>query len=176
METKKYHIPFSGLTPGKHQFTVDVTDSFFAQYPDSEIQQGKVKVEIELDKKINMGLMTLTLNGSVALPCDRCLDDLNIVIDNSFDLIVRDSDDDSNPKEDEEFIKLTKGETQIDLSPSIYEFIYLSIPMQRLCENTAKKTCNPEVIKKLNQISAGSKGGNEPIDPRWEALKNIKLN
>jgi uncharacterized metal-binding protein YceD (DUF177 family) len=70
-------------------------------------------------------------------------------------------------EESDEVIVIPHTESRLDVSQYIYEYINLLLPLQRAHSNI--EDCDQEVINKLD---AHSKQEN---DPRWEALKNIKL-
>jgi uncharacterized metal-binding protein YceD (DUF177 family) len=63
------------------------------------------------------------------------------------------------------------GENHFDVSPFIYEFIHLSLPVRRVHPDNeqGESTCDPEVIRLLEEKQPSS----EP-DPRWEALAKLK--
>ena len=59
-----------------------------------------------------------------------------------------------------------------DVSTLIYEYIILAIPMHRV---HPEGQCNPEVIALLSKEETPDETEEETIDPRWAALKNIKI-
>ena len=52
----------------------------------------------------------------------------------------------------------------------MYEYVVVAMPMQKLHEDGE---CDPEVLKYLN-TEAEQTEASEEIDPRWEALKQLK--
>ena len=65
------------------------------------------------------------------------------------------------------------GENHFDISPFIYEFIHLSLPVRRVHpENEfGENICDAEIIRRLEDLSTSS-----GPDPRWEALAQLKKN
>ena len=57
----------------------------------------------------------------------------------------------------------------------VYESIMLALPIQVLHpdDENGNSTCNPEILKIMNEHSPDAKKEDE-IDPRWEALKKLK--
>lgn len=176
--SKKYQIPFSSLVLGKHEFEFVVDNEFFESFEYGEIRKGKVKVSVELDKKTNMALLKISFNGYALMECDRCLDEIELPVSGTFDLVGKEGEEGvDDMQEADNFFIIHRGETHLDLREQIHEFIHLALPMHRVCEETSKGSCNPEVLAKLRQISVNDKKeNNKPTDPRWDVLKNVKLN
>ena len=69
---KEYRIPFLGLKPGQHEYEFEVTDAFFEEFENSEIDHADIKVDIMLEKQINMMVLHFKLSGEVLSSWDRC--------------------------------------------------------------------------------------------------------
>lgn len=166
---KQFVIPFGGLKPGIHQFSFEVDDLFFEQFEHSEIKKGKVKVEIAFEREEKMLILNFLINGKVEIPCDRCYESFFLPISGRERLIVKFGN--SFHEENEEVQIIPEGETQIDISPFIYEFVHLLIPFRRVHpeDKNGNSLCNMEIIKRIDEREAPS----EP-DPRWEVLKKLK--
>ena len=77
-------------------------------------------------------------------------------------------------EDEDDLISLPQSQNDFDLTPYIYQYIVLAVPAKRVCpENVG---CDPEVLRKLNQLQPGEKNDTDETDPRWDALKNIKDN
>jgi uncharacterized metal-binding protein YceD (DUF177 family) len=61
----------------------------------------------------------------------------------------------------------------LDISGWLYEFVMLSIPLQRVHpdKENGEPGCNPEIIKLLNQLSDP---GEEPKNDIWKGLDALK--
>jgi uncharacterized metal-binding protein YceD (DUF177 family) len=64
---------------------------------------------------------------------------------------------------------VSRHETVIDISGWIYEFVMLSVPLQRV---HPEGQCNPEAMKLLNQLGAAEDAPEHDI---WKGLKNISI-
>ncbi|MFM7022964.1 MAG: YceD family protein [Flavobacteriales bacterium] len=170
---KDFVINFVGLNEGKHDFQFEITDKFFESIDYSEIRKGAVLVDLLLEKKPGMMLLNFKLKGAVEVTCDRCADEFSYPIDQEEKLIVKvgGKADDSGSSA-EEVIFLTSQEHQLDLTHFLYESVKLAIPLKIVHPDDAsgKSTCNPEVLKKLEDLSGGN---NNDIDPRWDKLKSF---
>lgn len=168
---RQFVIPFKGLKVGKHNFVFDIDDKFFDDYEQSEITQGHVHIEVDLDKRSNMLEFHFRLAGNVMVTCDRCLDEFEMPIEFDAPLYVKFGDE--NEEQTDEIIVLSHSEFEIDVAQYIYEFVHLSLPYKRVHPNDSKgrSTCNKEMLKKLDEYII--RENEEDNDPRWDDLKNL---
>ena len=103
----------------------------------------------------------------MATRCDRCLGELKIGVEGEEHLNVRFSDNEES--EDEETVILPVDADEIDLTPWMYEYVAVRMPLQHM---HAEGECDPEVTKYISE--EGSQPTEDYIDPRWEALKELK--
>ena len=166
-----YLIPISGLALGKHSFQYEITDEFFKGMDYSEIQQGKVNVNLDIDRVETMLTLTFDIEGTVRVMCDRCADEFDQPIDSNQVFYIKLGTE--NAEESDDVMVMPADQHDFDLTSLIYEFIILSIPMHRV---HPEGQCNPEIIDMLNGMQEVAEEDEESIDPRWAALKDIKLN
>lgn len=176
-----YSIHFKGLGQGIHEYRYDLDESFFEVFTSSEIKKGKINAVVNLEKKPDMMDLKIVLDGTVSLPCDRCLDEFEHRIKTEGELYLKQGDP---LKSNEEVIFLPPEEYEIRLSQYIYEFIQLSLPYRRIHpeNNEGESLCNQEMLLKLAEFSAKDheKGMNSDEenenDPRWDDLKKLLKN
>lgn len=172
-----YSIHFKGLKVGKHTFNFEVDNAFFEAFEEGEIKQGKVNVDITLNRQSQMLDFVISIDGLVEVTCDRCLENFDLPISYKGSLFVKFGGIKS--EEDDEIIVLTNDDSEINLAQYIYESICLSLPIQRYHGMKGTKTkCNKEMIKKLKSLLTDSpkKEETEEVDLRWSKLKDIELN
>ena len=168
---ENYKINFAKLKQGVHEYAYSPGDDFFANYENSLVTKCQSKVFVTLDKqKETLFTLFFSINATVKLQCDRCLDGYDYPFKEEYRLIVKLKDEETDEK-DEELIILNKNEDEINIAQYLYEFINLSVPMKKTCEDV-NKDCNPEIINILNEHQADQ----EQIDPRWEKLKKFYKN
>jgi uncharacterized metal-binding protein YceD (DUF177 family) len=169
---RDYIINFGSLGSGEHEFEFTIQDAFFQRFENSVIQKGAVDVLVVVEKKENMLLLDFTLEGTVTVPCDRCLEDLDLDIEGYQELIVKLGDHHEELSED--VILISSREHEFDVSQYLYEFLTLMIPMRNVHdENENGQSCDPEVLKALEKHIVQD---DHPADPRWDALKKINPN
>ncbi|MFZ4262611.1 YceD family protein [Sphingobacterium sp. HJSM2_6] len=174
---KKYRIPFSGLTTGKHSFDFDVDDQFFACYEHSLVKQGKLLATVYLQKQENMLITNFDIQGEILLTCDTCLSDFHSPVEIKERALVKFTDEDWT-NETDEVIVLSKKDYELDIAPLLYEYINLAVPAFAKCSLQGGLECDPEMLSMIQQEQEddSSTEEKEQIDPRWDALKKIKNN
>lgn len=167
----QFIIPVTGLKPGSHQFDFIIDDSFFEHFEYSEIRNGHVDLHVAIEKEVNLLVFHFTFKGNVRVPCDRCYEPFDLPIEGNERLILKFGND--THEESEEIQVVPVGENHFDISPLIYEYIHLSVPVRRVHPNNenGESTCDAETISRLEGLSATS-----GPDPRWEALGRLKKN
>jgi uncharacterized protein len=168
---KEFLISFSGLSLGKHEYEFEIKDKFFESLEYSEIKKGNVHLDMTLEKHSVMLILNFSFKGEVTVMCDRCADDFEIPVEGENRLIVKFGPEPG--EESEDIIVIGEGEHEIDISQYIYEYITLALPLQRIHgdDENGVSLCDPEVLKKLEEISVKHEQG---TDPRWDALKGLQ--
>jgi uncharacterized metal-binding protein YceD (DUF177 family) len=167
-----------------HEYLLD--NQFFANIDNEDVQKGKVKVTLTITKNAAGFLLNFTLNGTVVVLCDRCLDDMDYPINTTARLIVKFGKDYS--EESDEVVIIPEAEGVINLAWFLYEFVALSISIKHV---HAPGKCNKQMSAKLKKHAAKSSdeedgsfemedeniivtGEDEATDPRWDALKDLQ--
>lgn len=87
--------------------------------------------------------------------------------------MVEDPEVMNEQEEDPDIYYISKGESHLHVSEWIYEFINLSIPMQRMCapEEMGGPACNKEVLAMLAKAGEEDKIDSNPL---WKGLEQFK--
>jgi uncharacterized metal-binding protein YceD (DUF177 family) len=166
---EEFVIPFSGLKPGRYEYSFEVDDTFFEHFEQSEFTSGKLLVKVELQRQTTMLAFAFDIEGTVNLLCDRCGDPYDQPVKGSRRMVAHLGG--AEPENLDDIIILSAHEHVLDVSQYVYEFITLLMPARRVHPDGE---CDPEVIRKLNELRSGDDGeGKVPSDPRWAALKGL---
>ena len=165
----EFLIPVSGLALGVHSFKFDIKDDFFARFEYSEVKQGEVTVNLEVEREELMMTLSFQLEGKVLVSCDRCADEFYIPIQSEQVFYIKFGADEA--EESDDVAVVPAEEHAYDVSSLIYEYIILAIPMHRV---HPEGECNPKVIEMLSHDEENSEEEIE-MDPRWAALKDLKI-
>lgn len=117
------------------------------------------------------------LRGKVAVPCDRCAEETEIVIDYAFDEFEDYPSDDPVENSDEVFednrvIIKEKNALILDMGALLWEEFVLTLPTKPLCRKDCKGVC-PTCGKNLNEGLCSCEEDGK--DPRFAILRNLKI-
>lgn len=173
MGKTKYIINTGGLSVGNHEFEFEVTGKFFKEQESSEISDANVKVKALLLKQNNVLQLEFDLLGTVALDCDRCLKEFDFPVSGHEKLLVKYGSPENST---DEVLMIPEGETQLNVTQNIYEYILTAIPARRVpCEIDKKRfKCDNDMLQKLSESSTSVESTDD--NPMWEKLNKIKLN
>jgi uncharacterized protein len=166
-----YAIPLSGLKEGRHIFDFEIGKEFFEEFVESEIKEGRLIVYIEMDKRSSHLDLLVRISGAVMISCDRCLEMFSKPLESENRLLVKHGK--SISEDDPDVVSLPADEHELDLKQHFYEFIHLALPIKRVHPDDEKgnSTCDPIMIKKLNELLIDEE---KQSDPRWDELKRLK--
>lgn len=174
---RKFDIAFVGLKPGIHEFEYDIDDKFFIDYQEQDFRKCRAQVKLALDRKAGFMLLKFEVGGKLEAPCDRCGNDLPLELWDEFSIVVKMVDEPemmNDQEEDPDVYYISKGESHLNVSDWIYEFINLSIPMQRMCseEEIGGPACNKEVLEMLKKLEL--QNNRSPESTVWKGLEKFK--
>ncbi len=177
---RDFEIAFVGLKPGIHDYDYVIDDRFFEAYQQQDFKNCKAHVKLSLDRKSSFMLLKFEVGGVLETVCDRCNSNMPLELWDEFNITVKMVDEPevmNDQEEDPDVYYIANGESHIDVANWIYEFINLSIPMQKVCtfENMDGPNCNTnakELLRKLEvaEEEERKKKGN----PIWKGLEKFK--
>ncbi|HLN54283.1 MAG TPA: DUF177 domain-containing protein [Lentimicrobium sp.] len=167
---RDFVIPFVGLSNEEHKFEFLIDDKFFASFEYSEIEQAKVKVDVNLNKSERMMVLTFSMLGVIRVTCSRCLDEFDFPVAGEEVLYIKFGSE--YKEEDDDVIIIPESETQINLAPFIYDYLSLMVPFRVVHPDNenGESQCDPDVIRRIEE-----KKQQKDTDPRWDKLKDLNL-
>jgi uncharacterized protein len=168
----QYIIPFKGLKDGEHEFEFSFDKLFFDKHEVLEVRDGRIKANVQLNKRPLLLTLSISIGGFLEVQCDRCLDYFDLPIDFESKLIVKFSENIADYS-DEIWI-IHPDESQINLEQYFFECIGLSMPLQRVHSKNkdGKSGCNTDMLTIIETHSTINKDS-EDTDPRWNKLKDF---
>jgi uncharacterized metal-binding protein YceD (DUF177 family) len=119
------------------------------------------------------------INGTVELICDRSLEPYDFEIESHENLVFKFGDEFEEVSED--VIIIPRDLQKLNLAQYLYEFIGLSVPMKKVHpkyqeeEEEEDDEAETKLIYRSEDDKKATKEGNEgEVDPRWNALKDLK--
>ena len=165
-----YKIDLKALEQGQNVLEFDFDDAFFQSLETAEVQHGRLHTTVTVNRTDDYFDLDFHTVGSVVVPCDLCLDDMDqpIVADQRMAVKLGDS-----YSEDDDLVTVAEEEGILDIAWFVYESIELNIPIKHV---HAPGKCNPAMVRALEEHSAARSGqeDEQPMDSRWEALLKLK--
>ena len=169
---------------------VDVTSLKDAQTSfDFQIAPNKIDLEgeaiklndaVSIEGNLRRGIAQTSVQGKISArieaECSRCLQVADVSLDFPFEAVFVTAENYTQEKEaelrtDDLEVSVFEGD-KIDLTELAREQILLNLPSQVLCREDCQGLCQ-KCGANLNLIDCNCE--EEKIDPRWSALKNLKL-
>jgi uncharacterized protein len=169
-----YIIPLSGLKEGHHTVDFEIGNEFFEHFEESEVKEGSLFANVEMDKRSSHIDLIIGVSGSVRVSCDRCLEMFSQPVESKNRLLIKfgKSLDDTDP----DILSMPADQNELDLQQHLYEYIMLSLPIKRVhpLDKNGKSTCDPVMLKKLEGLIIIEE--EKENDPRWDELKKLMNN
>ena len=175
LKLKLKTLPF-----GTHAVECHLDESFFNLDEQTEVRRADVDVTLQVKRKSeNTYHLEIACDGTLTIPCDRCLDDLDLPVEVDYSLNVEQMGtelDDSN----DELLIVPSDWRELDAAPIVRDTVLLAIPMTHCHEN--EDDCNADMLDLLDSHLAEAvpddvdddQSETTSTDPRWEALKKLK--
>ncbi|HNP55267.1 MAG TPA: DUF177 domain-containing protein [Ferruginibacter sp.] len=176
---RAFEIAFVGLKPGLHQFEYELDDQFFLDRGAKELSQVQANVKLNLDKHNGFLMLQFEIGGQSQVTCDRCGNPLKLDLWDEFKMLVKmvDNPEEMNEQEeDADVYYISRNESHLDVAGWLYDFVLLSMPMQRMCSESEMggPQCNREVLQKLKEMEARNQENNDRS--LWKGLDKFKYN
>lgn len=174
---REFEIAFVGLKPGVHEYNYLINDKFFDAFQQQDFRNCKANVKLLLDKNSSFILLKFEIGGTLEVTCDRCNNNLPLELWDEFNITVKMVEEPelmNDQEDDPDVYYISRGEIHIDVAEWIYEFINLSLPMQKTCEYEKMDGphCNKAALEMLKKMKSEEKQKKE--NPIWKGLEKFK--
>lgn len=143
-----YKVNLKGLSAEEQSYGFLLDNTFFADIDSDEIQKGRVQATLTIRRMGEAFSLDFHLQGSVKVPCDRCLDEVELPVESRNKLVVKFGKEFS--EESDEVVVIPEEEGAINVAWFFYEFILLSLPMKHV---HAPGKCNREMASHIRRHS-----------------------
>ena len=163
----------------EYQFALD--DAFFEAVEGTLVKSGKADADLKIRESGGAYVFTFHIKGTVHVPCDRCLDDMDVEIETERMLTVKLGEEYAD---EGDMMILPYEDAILNVAWIIYEFIVLEVPLTHVHE---PGHCNVEMMEALaahlvtssekpdgsEEEKSADEESDKPVDPRWNKLKKI---
>ncbi len=138
------HINLARVAEKGGRLEIELADRFFADLEQEEISGGDVHVSVAVRSSADaVYKVEIAAKGCVTVPCDRCLDPLQLEVDTKELVYVKDDEPGEGDSPD---MLYTEADGTCDLSWCVYEIVETSLPMQRTHD---VDDCNSDMLSRM---------------------------
>ena len=167
-----YIIPLNGWAAGEREYRWQADIKFFQKFDNADILDADVAIAAQAVKSGHYIGVDLDVQGSVTVPCDRCLEDLTLPVEAHPAFSVKFGEEaaseDQMQEGSREILFLSDSDADLDLCQVIYDYVCLALPMQRV---HAEGECNPDTVRFLGHEPENEEAGDK--NSPFAALKGL---
>ena len=147
-------IRFNEISPTGNQYELQAIEGLDEQQ--DFVVQGPMEVRCSLKRKGDDKVeLQGWLKATVALACDRCLEQYNLVLESEMQLLLETISEDSWHLREIEHVgddldTMILDESVVDLDDVLRQQLYLMLPVKSLCSETCRGVC-PQCGANLNK-------------------------
>ena len=187
----QFKLPLKSLPKGTHEFEYHLDKQFFTNMESPDVRDADVDVKLAVTFKNDVYDLAFTINGTVVVPCDRCLDDLTLDIDTTYGIKVKYGDDYREDSDD--LMEIPESDNTLNVAYMIYDTVSLAIPIKHVHPLGKCNRAMSSLLKKHRAVSTdpdaeleeelideidnlpdnGGATTDAPSDPRWDKLKEL---
>lgn len=170
---ESFKIPLNDLKSGVLTRSWDVSKEFFEEFENEEVSSADLRVEVRAQKTGASVVIDVEIEGGLTVPCDRCLEDVVMPIDTAAYLKLRFGEGrlDADEEDGRELVWIPEGESEFDLSQTIYDYALLDLPIRKCHEDGE---CNPEAMKHITDDPGMEDSPEKPSETNpFAALKGL---
>lgn len=168
----QFTIPVKGLHLGIHEYAFEIDKEFFTRKECTLIESGHFKVNVTLDKNIDLIILEVEFSGHWNTTCDRCTADIPLPVHGKSDYLIKYA---AQEIDDGDILYIMKETTELNVSDLILDSVSVGLPIKKVfdCESLNPRPCDVETLEKLQQWSF-----NEQLTPAndvWASLQGLHL-
>lgn len=175
-----YKLPLKSLAEGVHEFDYTLDKQFFANMEYNDVRDADLAVHLTVTHRGDLYRLLFEIVGTVSLLCDRCLDDLILPIDTSYEINVQFGDDYNDDSDD--LLIIPRSDNDLNVAYMLFDTVVLQIPLKHV---HPMGQCNRAMSALLKKHRAGADAienelldsveaeDDAPTDPRWDALRGL---
>ncbi|MDB5261967.1 MAG: hypothetical protein JWQ14_1248 [Adhaeribacter sp.] len=180
MKLHEFDLNLVNLKDKQHEYDYKLNDDFFNLFEQNLVNGGNLTAHLVLDKSSLLLNLAFNIKGVINITCDRSLENFDFPVDINQNLLIRYGNEELEL--DENVLQILPGTQKINLAQHLFDYIGLTIPMKKLHPRFAADEAGEGDIliystaTSSDETLSGNPDEVEPIDPRWNILKNISKN
>ena len=148
------------MPEGKFEQEFVCDTQFFKNMENTDVVNSDVKVHLDLVNRNGLYDLNFTFTGLVQVPCDRCLDPIDIEVDTTYNIKVEYGDTYDDASDD--LLIIPAANPYLNVAYMLYDTILLAIPMRHV---HPLGKCNRAMAAALNKHKVrGDEDDSEMVD------------
>lgn len=153
-----FKLMLKSLPLGKHHFEYHLDKQFFINMENQDVRDADVKVDLEVNQSNDAYQLAFHLTGTLTVLCDRCLDELPLDIDATYNLTVKYGENYDN--ESDTLLVIPESDNYLNVAYMISDTAVLAIPPRHV---HPQGKCN-RAMSALNKKYLVKDAGEEETD------------
>ncbi len=139
-------MELASLADGHHEQDFKIDTEFFKNMENTEILSANVDVHLDIEKRNDIYDCRFTCKGKLEVPCDRCLDPLELDVDTTYHVAVKygESYDDGA----DNLLVIPYSNSYLNVAYILNDTILLTIPLRHV---HAQGQCNRAMADALRK-------------------------
>lgn len=126
----QFKVQLASLPDGHHEQDFVIDTDFFKNMENPDILSADVHVHMDLDKRGDTYDCRFHCQGTLQIPCDRCLDPLTHEIDTTYHVVVKYGDEFDDGADD--LLVIPWSNTSLNVAYMLNDTLLLTIPLRHV--------------------------------------------
>ncbi len=184
----EFKLPLKSIPAGTQEFSYHLDKTFFVNMENADVRDADVDVHLTVTHKNDVYDLVFHLTGTVTVACDRCLDNLELPVDTTYQVAVKYGDDYRDDADG--MIEIPESDNFLNVAYMIHDTAALAIPIKHVHPLGKCNRAMSTLLKKhrahtpgdpdaeledelLDGIDDADTGEAQATDPRWDALRGL---
>jgi len=184
----EFKLPLKSIPAGTQEFSYHLDKAFFVNMENADVRDADVDVHLTVTHKNDVYDLVFHLTGTVTVACDRCLDNLELPVDTTYQVAVKYGDDYRDDADG--MIEIPESDNFLNVAYMIHDTAALAIPIKHVHPLGKCNRAMSTLLKKhrahtpgdpdaeledelLDGIDDADTGEAQANDPRWDALRGL---
>lgn len=141
-----YKVELATRGDGHYEQDFKIGKEFFENMDNHDILSADIDVHMDMEKRHDAYECVFHCSGKLQIPCDRCLDPMDHIVDTDYRVVVKYGDryDDGA----DNLLVIPQSNSYLNVAYMLYDTILLTIPIRHV---HAPGKCNRQMLEALRK-------------------------
>lgn len=164
-----YKVDLASKADGHYEQDFTIGKEFFENMENTDIVNADIHVHMDMEVRNGAYECEFHCEGTLEVPCDRCLDPMEIPVDTIYKVTVRYGEDYDDGADN--LLVIPYSNTFLNVAYMLYDTLLLTVPLRHV---HAPGKCNRAMLEALRKHRSGSHDDSEAADEvREEAVQDM---